>query len=381
MGYSTAQIGELIQQGENSAVEFKSQRVHTDSIARELVALSNAQGGVLLIGVEDDGAISGVSDVSKMEEKIANIARTNVVPSITVENYIVNYQQNQLLVIEVPKGSDRPYQTNQNQFLLRVGSTNRALTQRELMRLFQQSGVFHFDATSVPGTELKDLNLTKLDQYFAQYSFDFSSEEDKERVLANIDVMSDKGEVTVAGLLMFGINPQKWLHFAEISYAHFSGTAVGSELIDKQVVTGTVDFQVDSGMAVIRNNLLVSSTIQAARRVDQLPYAENIFRELLVNAVVHRNYSIAGARIRIQQFDDRIEFISPGRLPNTVTIEKLSMGVSYAVNPVLLKFMENQRYIDKLGRGLPMVYQAAKQRGKGAVFEEYGEEFKVTLPL
>ncbi len=90
---------------------------------------------------------------------------------------------------------------------------------------------------------------------------------------------------------------------------------------------------------------------------------------------------IVGSRIRIQHFEDRIEFISPGRLPNTVTIEKLSMGVSYAVNPVLLKFMENQRYIDKLGRGLPMVYQAAKERGKEAVFEEVGEEFKVVLPL
>jgi ATP-dependent DNA helicase RecG len=104
-----------------------------------------------------------------------------------------------------------------------------------------------------------------------------------------------------------------------------------------------------------------------------------VFRELLVNACVHRNYAIHGSRIRIFVFDDRIEVISPGRLPNTVTVEKLRRGVSYAVNPVLVKFMENLRFIDKLGRGLPMVYREAVTHGRQVIFEEVGEEFRVTL--
>ncbi|EFA71604.1 hypothetical protein CRD_02703 [Raphidiopsis brookii D9] len=104
-----------------------------------------------------------------------------------------------------------------------------------------------------------------------------------------------------------------------------------------------------------------------------------MFRELIVNACVHRNYSITGSRIRIFMFHNRIEFMSPGKLPNTVTIDKLRFGVSYSINPVIVKFMENLRYIDKLGRGLPMVYQEAKKLGKDVLFEEIGEEFKVTL--
>jgi ATP-dependent DNA helicase RecG len=80
-------------------------------------------------------------------------------------------------------------------------------------------------------------------------------------------------------------------------------------------------------------------------------------------------------------FDNRIEFISPGRLPNTVTVEKLPYGVSYWVNPIIVKFMENLRYIDKLGRGLPMVYKIAQQNHKSVLFEEVGEEFRVTLEL
>jgi ATP-dependent DNA helicase RecG len=101
-----------------------------------------------------------------------------------------------------------------------------------------------------------------------------------------------------------------------------------------------------------------------------------------VNAIVHRNYTIHGSAIRILfLFRDRIEFISPGKLPNTVTIDKLKAGVSFAVNPVIVKFMENLRYIDKLGRGLPMVYHEAVKNNKEVEFKEVGEEFKVVLGI
>ena len=96
---------------------------------------------------------------------------------------------------------------------------------------------------------------------------------------------------------------------------------------------------------------------------------------------VHRNYAITGSRIRVQLFADRIEFISPGRLPNSVNIAKLTMGVSYAVNPILVKFMENMRYMDRLGRGLPMVWQTARNHQREIRFEEIGEEFRVVLGL
>jgi ATP-dependent DNA helicase RecG len=106
-----------------------------------------------------------------------------------------------------------------------------------------------------------------------------------------------------------------------------------------------------------------------------------VFRELIVNACLHRNYAIIGSRIRLFMFTDRIEFISPGRLPNTVTIDKLKAGVSYASNPILVKFMENLRYIDRLGRGLPMVYQEIRKLGQEVIFKEVGEEFRVVVPI
>ena len=266
--------------------------------------------------------------------------------------------------------------------LVRVGTTNRTASPQELLRLFQQAGAFHFDATGAPNTTITDLNWAKLDSYFGQYNFDFSKESDKERLLVNTDLMTSEGEVTVAGLLVFGINPQRYLHNASISFAHFEGNSLDDELLDKRVIEGTLDYQIDTCLASIKNNIKDPSVIKGGKTVStNYLYPDKVFREIIVNACLHRNYAIVGSRIRVFLFDDRLEVRSPGRLPNTVTIEKMKNGVSYASNPVLLKFMENLRYIDKLGRGIPMVYQTASKNNKKLILEETGEEFALTLML
>jgi len=375
-------IQNLLDQGENSSVEFKRQEVHPDTIAREMVAFANTRGGTILIGVDDSGTIAGIDDSINWEERIANIARHNIVPALTVEYHEVSVNNRCVGVIDVPKGPDKPYQTSKNFYFIRIGSTTRTATQGELMRMFQHAGMFHYDLTPVEKTSIKDLNIPRISSYFQRYNIDIDEEENLETLLKNTDILTTEGNVTIGGLLVFGIHPQKFLMNASVSYAHFTGTDVGGELIDRQVIEGSLDFQIDTTLTVIRHNIKEPSTIEQAKRVTTSKmYPEKVFRELVVNACIHRNYAIHGARIRIRQFADRIEFISPGRLPNTVTIEKLKSGVSYAVNPVILKFMENLRYIDKLGRGIPMVCLEAAKLGAAPVFEETGEEFQVTLPF
>lgn len=382
--YTEEEILQLISGGENSSVEFKSASVKPDALAKEIIAFSNSGGGVILLGIEDNGRITGLPGGKNFEEWAANIARNNVIPAVQVEYSHIDIENKKVGIIDVSKGRDKPYQTSSHQFLVRVGSTNRTATQAELMRLFQQSGVFHYDANGVSGSGIKDLNLTKIDSYFARYDFDFTQESEAEKaaLLKNSDILGENGEVTVGGLLVFGIRPQRYLRSAGISFAHFSGSDIGAELLDKQDIDGTLDYQVDTALAVIKNNIRRPSAIVGVKRVDsRFIYDDKVFRELLVNACVHRNYAISGSRIRIFLFSDRIEFISPGKLPNTVTIEKLRAGVSYAVNPVIVKFMENLRYIDKLGRGIPMVCREVEKNGRQVFFKELGEEFKVTLSL
>lgn len=375
---------ELIRKGENSAVEFKREEVRAEGLAKEMVAFANQNGGVIFLGVEDDGTILGLQEFKNHEEWIVNIARNNVIPSIDVDCSVINIEDKKIVCAQIPKGKDRPYQMIDGKYYLRIGSSNRIATQQELLRLFQSSGVFHYDRIPVARTGLKDLNFTKLDQYFQRYSFDFSlhNDEEKKILLKNVDILEENGEVTLAGLLIFGINPSRYLPQSGISFACFSGNTIGEELLDKQDIDGTLDYQVDTGMAIIKSHLKRPSKIKNAKREEiKYIYPEKVFRELLTNAVVHRNYAIQGSKIRVFLFEDRLEIMSPGRLPNTVTIEKLRFGVSFAINPVLVKFMENLRYIDHLGRGLPMVYQEATQNGKKVEFQEFGEEFKVILEI
>lgn len=373
----------LIQQGENLAVEFKAMPVRPETVAREIVAFANGSGGVILLGVADDGSYSGVEDTVNTEEWVMNIARTLVTPALTITCESVELEKKLIYIVTIPKGQDKPYQTG-DKYLIRVGSTNRMASQSELMRLFQVSGVFHYDSIPVSNASINDLNMATLDSYFASYGFEFSKETEQARrqLLINTDILTNTGEPTVGGLLIFGINPTRYLPQAAIMFAHFKGKEISAELIDRQELIGTLPQQVDAAVAVIKNNLLHPSTIEGIKRIDisTLP-ADKVLREMVVNACVHRNYAINGSRIRIFMYDDRIECISPGRLPNTVTVEKLRSGVSYASNPILLKFMDNLRYIDRLGRGFPMIFREMQQLGKTVDVYEFGEELRVVLYL
>ena len=312
-------VKELLGQGKGPSVEFKTDDVRSESVGREMVALANTRGGTILVGVNDDGSVEGVASVKQWEERIANIARNNVIPSLNVDCFLARIGEKDVVGAIVPKGADKPYQTTDGKFYVRVGSTNRVATQLELLRLFQAGGVFHYDLTSVPGTDVKDLNYSKLDNYFSAYDFSFSRESDakKERLLRNTDILTPHGEVTIAGLLIFGINPSRYLPQNGISFAHFRGKTISEELLDKQNVDGNLDYQVDTGVAMLKNHLVAPSTIVGAKRVStRYRYPDKVLREVLTNAVVHRNYAIVGSRIRLFLFEDRLEIISPGRLPN-----------------------------------------------------------------
>jgi ATP-dependent DNA helicase RecG len=380
---SPQEIGELIRQGENASVEFKEMPVRPEVVAREMVAFANSSGGVILLGVADNGMPRGVNDAEQLEEWIMNIARTSVIPALSVSCEMVEFDGVAVCAVTIPKGTDKPYQTG-DRYLIRVGSTNRVASQSELMRLFQVSGVFHYDIVPVAGASMNDLNLAALDVFFASYGIEFSGEDEQARrtLLCNTDILTDAGEPTVGGLLMFGVNPARHLPQSGILFAHFNGNEADDALIDRQEIGGTLPQQVDGALAVIKNNLLSPSVVEGLKRKatgNILP--DKVLREVIVNACVHRNYSIVGSRIRILMYDDRLEFISPGRLPNTVTVEKLRSGVSYSANPVIVKFMDNLRYVDRLGRGFPMIYREMKKLCLEVSVRELGEELRVVLSL
>lgn len=376
---------EIIHGGENFYIEFKEEQVKSKDLGEEIVAFANSEGGTILIGVSDSGEIKGVSNL-KIEETIMNICRNNVVPNIIPNFETITIDEKNIVILGIPKGLSKPYSTVDNKYYVRVGTTKRIASREELLRLFEGNGSLHYDISPVPNTSIKDLNLDIIRDYYLKYNaFDLYDEdrEQVERILLNADILKDlNGEkvCSVGGLLIFGKTPSNSLPQNGISFAHFNGNDISDELIDKKVIEGRIQDIADNTLTIIKNNILSPSVIKGLKRDEKESYPLIVLREALVNSLVHRNYSIYGSKIRLFMFDDRIEFRSPGRLPNTVTTEKMKVGVSFARNPFLVKYMENMRYIDQLGRGIPMILKTMKALSSfEPTLQELGDEFILTI--
>lgn len=379
---SMAEIQSLIEQGENGGVEFKRSDVRPESLAKEIVAFSNTNGGTLLIGVDDNGTVTGIGSRKDIEEWAANVVRNNVVPATRPEISLCRFGGKQLLIIEVPRGLDKPYQTIDGKFWVRVGSTNRMATKEELSRLFQQAGLVHFDIAPLEGTQQADLDEKKLHDYWSDYySIDYLAieEVDKRRLLINADILLNReGEeqVSVGGLLLFGREPQRRLPQSALVFAVFDGAELIDDLLDKQEIVGTLPELIRQTRAKIRTFLPRPATFSGLQREERPAVSDNVIREAVVNAVCHRDYSIANRKTAVYIFRDRLEVISPGRLPNTLTIEKILTGNSAPRNHFLLKYLDNMKFIDGLGRGVPMM---KREMGKRLRYQEEGEILRLIL--
>jgi ATP-dependent DNA helicase RecG len=377
-----SKIKSLIEQGENSAIEFKSSSVRPEKLARELVAFANSSGGTLLLGVEDDGTVSGLKDREHVEEWVANIVRNNIVPAISPSIQQLTFENKQIVRIDIPRGMDKPYQTIDGKFWIRVGSTNRMATKEELSRLFQQAGLVHFDIAPLEGTLPSDLDSKKLDEYWSTYyDINYSKLEaiEQKRLLMNADILSkvDENEcASVGGLLIFGIEPQRKLPQSSITFAIFNGLFVTNDLLDKHEIKGTLAELIRQASAKIETFIPKPSIIKGMVREEKPAIPSKVIREALVNAVCHRDYSIGNRRITIFIFKDRLEITSPGRLPNTLNIEKILTGNSAPRNNFILKYLDNMKFIDGLGRGVPMIKQLMGNRFN---YSEDGEMLRLTL--
>ncbi|WMM24315.1 ATP-binding protein [Tissierella sp. MB52-C2] len=376
---------DIISKGENPYIEFKEEKIKSNDLAGEIVSFANMEGGTIIIGVSDDGIIKGVL-TEDIEEKIMNICRNNCIPNIIPIYKEISINGLKVVALTIPKGINKPYYTVDNKYYIRVGTTKRIASREELMRLFQASGAVHFDISPVEGTTKKDISMDLIRDYFLKYNmFDLyeETEEAVDRILVNADILKEginTKECTVGGLLIFGRRVEDKLPQSGISFAHFRGNDIAEELIDKKQIVGNLPDIVEQALVIIKNNIKTPSTIVGAVREEKEIYPILVLREALVNAVVHRNYSIIGSKIRVLMFSDRIEFHSPGKLPNTVTIDKMKIGVSYSRNPFLVKYMENLRYIDQLGRGIPMIIKNMKNLGaREPELKEIGEEFVLTI--
>ncbi len=377
----TLEVEELIQQGENQKIEFKSAKV-VPGLAREIVAFANTFGGTIFIGIEDDGTVSGLPSNRKFEEWVSNISRNNIIPSTNPKIEIIEVGRKKVCAIQVDKGKDKPYQTIDGKFWIRVGSTNRTATKEELSHLFQQSGLVHYDISPISGTSINNLNPAKLQQYWqTYYQFDYEDLDpmEKANLLYNADILVDHEQdkvVSVGGMLLFGNVPQKYLPHSSIVFAVFAGKDIADNIIDKKEINGTLPDLIDQTTRLIKLFNPTHPIIEGNKREEQQVFPSEVIREAMVNAVAHRDYSITNRKTTVYLYEDRLEITSPGSIANTLSIEKIKFGNSAPRNLFLVKYLDNMRYIDGLGRGIPRMIRLMQDR---IDFAEIGILFRVTL--
>ncbi len=379
---------EYVANGEDSFTEFKREIDHNESFANEMIALANTDGGQIFVGVDDDGAVVGVSDKSQTEQRIINIARNNCVPPIDVlfESIDATGTDTHVMIVHIPKRIGRPYENQRGQCFIRVGSSKRLASPDERARLLEAVGLFHFEETPVPRTTVNDLDKAAFATYYKRvYEQDFTEAEvPLLAMLKNMRFMVEDREgahcLSVAGLLLFGKQPQDKILYSGISAVRWGGVVAGETIIDRQELYGQLPQIVKTAEAFIMRNTRLSTYINGFDQEDIPEYPRAALREAIVNAVAHRDYSISGSQIRIFIFDDRLEVYSPGRLPNGVTLENVRTHFSRARNDIIMRVLLNLGHVNKLGSGIPrMIRLMRNHSGREPDFEVRDSEFFVRL--
>lgn len=337
----TLELIERINNGEDSFTQFKREAISAKDLAKEFVAFLNAAGGVIVFGVEDNGRIQGLStaQIEELGQLIGNTANDNVKPPFypLVENRSIN--ERKLVIAYVPKGSVKPYSTSCGEYLTKSGADKKKLSQEELRCLFAESKRLYADEESVYGTDITDLDTALFYKFLEKDNvavFDAVKLGNLAlaQVLENLDLLNNK-QLTLAGNLIFGIRPQKFNKSFYIDCCYFDGNDVAVDrFISKRVVDGNLLTMFNNSLDFFKSNLKNLQTSENFNSYATLEIDERILIELIVNALVHRDYYIQSS-IKLFIFQNRVEIISPGKLTNSLTVEKIKSGISIHRNPIL----------------------------------------------
>lgn len=368
---------QLLLNGENSGLEFKRDDTQPQKLAGEIVALLNLEGGHILLGVEDDATVSGLTRSPKeAEEWIMQIARDHVQPAVIP--YWETLELDNGMVVGVVTLSadapDKPYKVKSGSSWvtrIRVGTTTRDATREEEERLYQQSGRLRYGLKPVLGTNPQDLDVRRLRDYFVRVlgekRFLDDDRGELEQLLLNLELATTSAgymSATVDGLLLFGNHPERYLPQSGIRAVCYQGTGPDYAVREDESIKGPLtplggsgDLVVEGGIVdraweFVRRNTVSSARLEGAKRQERWEYPEEVLREVLVNALAHRDYSIAGTDVMLCIFSDRLEVQSPGCLPNTVTVDGMRSGMRYARNQTLVNVMRDYGYVDARGMGV-----------------------------
>jgi ATP-dependent DNA helicase RecG len=345
--------------GEDSTRQFKREPSADVKMAGEIVAFANSGGGVIFVGVEKDGTIAGLTgkEAEEVGENMAKVAWDSVRPPFSILTKSIPTSDGIVVAIDISDGASKPYCDNKGVYWVKNGPDKRRVqSPEELARLFQSGEKLYAESQVVAASTLEDFDHDRFIRFYeAKYSEKPPSRSEEseayQRILENLELLHS-GRVTVAGLLLFGKRLPVVLPEMKIDALWFKGIERAStEWHDQRTITGTLAEQYDEGMGFLKR---WNSRLQGEGSFNQtgtLEVPEIVFEELLINALIHRDYFIKDS-IKLFIFDDRIEIRSPGKLPNSLRVDQIRKGVRRSRNVLLASFAPDLLNYRGVGSGI-----------------------------
>ena len=402
-----AELLEIIANGENSGVEFKLDDIRPEQLAKEVVALANLKGGHILLGVADDKTIVGISR-SNLCEWVADTVFARYVHPLILPYYeeVVMDDGKRVAIITLGQECAKSYVVRANDReipYVRIGSVSRPATREQLLMLGSASGVVHAEIMPVHRTSFESLDLARLENYLRDILKDPEVPEAREAWITRLkalgfltDGVTGEAVCTIAGLVLFGIKPRQYLKQSGIRLMFFDSLdkiyqAQMDKVLDAPLVgrfqTGTTGKNlIDAGL--IEKTLEMMEPFitlepneidQNFRREKKWLYPFEAIRELLVNALVHRDWT-RFTDVEIVGYLDRLEMTSPGALTNSMTIEKMLAGQRSARNSILVEVLRDYGYVDARGMGVrTKVIPALRAKDVHYAFEANEDYVKISV--
>lgn len=401
------ELREVIRNGEGSGAEFKRDDVRPDALAKEMSAMLNFTGGRIFLGVEDDGEMTGLTrDRKSAELWVKDVVRNNVQPAFIPHWSCVTVGQGEVVgVIGIPDSSpDKPYKAKHRDgpwvTYMRDGTTSRVASREEEARLYQSTQLVPYDRRVLYGADIADLDPLRVTDYLRRVQrrevLDASFNPETLRILRNIDLVhEDQGRFwpTVTGMLLFGRNPNRWLQQAGITAAAFPGNEKDYPIVDRDFIRGPLVSRwdeigailelgvIDRAVEFVKRNMGSTARLEAGRRHQRGALPLDAIRKSVVNAVAHRDYSLENTDVEISLYADRVEVISPGRLPNGITVEMVKDGAREARNELLKDLLRNYGYVEHPGLGVRNRIIGSMIKHNGREPDLIGEEFRFIVRL
>ncbi len=364
-------IEEMCTTKEKQKFDRKSAKIESTALATPIIAFANADGGLLAIGIEDKGEITGIDDYTKNVNELLRTSLDFCKPSIMVETEEVECvdskgNANHILLMRVPQSGEL-HANHRDEVFLRAGDKSKKLTFDERMQLMYAKGARYYEDEPVYGSSLDDIDMDAVSAYCQKIGYGKTSEEYIQQNKKFIVEVSGRKEMSGAAILLFGKEPQLFFQRARVRFIRYEGTEakVGAEMNVIKDITfeGRILDLVEKTIEYVRSQIKEHTYLGPdARFITEPEYPEFVWKEIIVNAIAHRDYSIKGTDIQIKMFDDHITVESPGTLPGIVRLNNMR-EIHFSRNPKIAELLHEYEYVREFGEGIDRMYQEMQQAG------------------